>query len=224
MVQRAANDRSIADGSTRVLVVDDDRLVLATVVAGLRQAGFDVLEADNGDDAILLARSHRPRLAILDMRMQGKSGMDVARYLASNTATGFMFLSAFGEPSIVDESTRLGALGYLVKPIDIRQIVPAVRAALAKLDAMAVAAPHPAAAAAARGAAPPAAAPARDEAIAVGILMERLRLDQHRALQALRAQARSENRSIESLAASMVEAANRLNSIPSFPPPAAPTS
>lgn len=190
-------------------MVDDDRLVLATVVAGLRQAGFEVLEADNGDDAILLARNHRPRLAILDMRMQGKSGMDVARYLASNTSTGFIFLSAFGDPSIVDESARLGALGYLVKPIDIRQIVPAVNAALAKLDAS----PAPAARAA-PAPAPGGALPGRDEAIAVGILMERLRLDQARALQALRSQAHAEGRSVESLAASMVEAANRLNSIP----------
>ncbi len=75
-MQGAANDRTIGARPTRILVVDDDRLVLATVVAGLRQAGFEVLEADNGDDAILLARNHRPRLAILDMRMQGKSGMD----------------------------------------------------------------------------------------------------------------------------------------------------
>ncbi|HEY4037754.1 MAG TPA: response regulator [Burkholderiaceae bacterium] len=201
----AANDRTIGARPTRILVVDDDRLVLATVVAGLRQAGFEVLEADNGDDAILLARNHRPRLAILDMRMQGKSGMDVARYLASNTSTGFIFLSAFGDPSIVDESARLGALGYLVKPIDIRQIVPAVNAALAKLDAEPAATPKVAAAAAAAG---------RDEAIAVGILMERLRIDQNRALQALREQARVEGRTVESLASSMVEAANRLNSVP----------
>ena len=204
-MQGAANDRTIGARPTRILVVDDDRLVLATVVAGLRQAGFEVLEADNGDDAILLARNHRPRLAILDMRMQGKSGMDVARYLASNTSTGFIFLSAFGDPSIVDESARLGALGYLVKPIDIRQIVPAVNAALAKLDAEPAAAPKPAAATPAT---------ARDEAIAVGILMERLRIDQNRALQALREQARVEGRTVESLASSMVEAANRLNSIP----------
>ena len=60
------------------------------------------------------------------MRMQGKSGMDVARYLAANTDTGFMFLSAFGDSEIVDEAMKMGALGYLVKPVDVRQIVPAV--------------------------------------------------------------------------------------------------
>lgn len=195
----------------QILVVDDDRLVLATVVAGLKQADFDVLEADNGDDAILLARKHRPALAILDMRMQGKSGMDVARYLAANTRTGFMFLSAFGDADIIDEATRLGALGYLVKPIDVKQIVPAVRAALARLQDQPPAArslpPRPATIA-------PAGAPQREQFVAVGILMERLRLDYDRALEALRAQARVEGRSVDELAAGMVEAANRLNSIP----------
>jgi AmiR/NasT family two-component response regulator len=54
----------------------------------------------------------------------------------------------------------------------------------------------------------------REQHVAVGILMERLRLDHDRAVEALRAQARSEGRSVEELAASMVEAANRLNSVP----------
>jgi response regulator NasT len=185
-----------------IMVVDDDRLVLATLVAGLKQAGFDIIEADNGDDAILLARKHKPQLAILDMRMQGKSGMDVARYLAANTDTGFMFLSAFGDSDIVEEATRMGALGYLVKPLDVRQIVPAVRAALARTMEMKSA---PRVAATGQG--------GRDESLAIGILMERLRLDYDRALEALRAQANAENRGVGELASSMVEAANRLNSI-----------
>jgi hypothetical protein len=47
-------------GKGKILVVDDDRLVLATVTHGLAQAGYEVIDADNGDDAILLAREHRP--------------------------------------------------------------------------------------------------------------------------------------------------------------------
>lgn len=196
-----------------ILVVDDDRLVLATVVAGLKQAEFEVIEADNGDDAILLARKMKPLLAILDIRMQGKSGMEVARYLAANTGTGFMFLSAFGDSDIIDEATRLGALGYLVKPLDVKQIVPAVRAALTRVQArgIEVGTAPPAARAAV---APPAGATSRDQQVAVGILMERLRLDHDRALEALRAQAKSEARSVEQIASSLVEAANRLNSVP----------
>jgi len=188
-----------------ILVVDDDRLVLATLVAGLKQAGFEVIEADNGDDAILLARKYKPKLAILDMRMQGKSGMDVARYLAANTSTGFMFLSAFGDADIVEEATRMGALGYLVKPLDVRQIVPAVRAALARWEELRS---TPAIAPESSG------TPGRDEYIALGILMERLRIDHDRALDSLRAQARAEGTTVAQLAANMVEAANRLNSIP----------
>jgi two-component system, response regulator PdtaR len=174
----------------------------------LRQAGFTVLEADNGDDAILIARRQRPRLAILDMRMEGKSGIEVARYLAANTRTGFMFVSAFGDREIVEEANRLGALGYLVKPIDIRQIVPAVNAALAR-----IADSDREAEAFAEQPAPESGAGDHAESIAIGILMERLRLDQTRAVDALRAQARAEGSTVATLAASMVEAANRLNSI-----------
>lgn len=191
-----------------IMVIDDDRLVLATLVAGLKQAGFEVIEADNGDDGILLARKYKPALAILDMRMQGKSGMDVARYLAANTETGFMFLSAFGDSDIVEEATRMGALGYLVKPLDVRQIVPAVRAALARWQEMR-ATPAPAGAMAADATV----SHAREEYIAIGILMERLRIDFDRALEALRAQARAEGSNTVQLALNMVEAANRLNSI-----------
>ena len=184
-----------------VMVVDDDRLVLATLVAGLKQAGIDVIETDNGDDAILLARKHKPRLAILDMRMQGKSGMEVARYLAANTKTGFMFLSAFGDSDIQEEAMRLGALGYLVKPLDVRQIVPAVQAALSRpADEKTTPVDESTEA-------------GRNELIAIGILMERLRLDYDRALEALRVQAKGESKQAGELASQMVEAANRLNSI-----------
>ena len=190
------------DTSPLVMVVDDDRLVLATLVAGLKQAGLEVIETDNGDDAILLARKHKPKLAILDMRMPGKSGMDVARYLAANTDTGFMFLSAFGDSDIVDEAMKMGALGYLVKPVDVRQIVPAVRAALSRSGEEK---PEPPAKTSnERG---------RDELLAIGILMERLRLDYERAVEALRTQAKAEGKQVDELASHMVEAANRLNSI-----------
>ena len=185
------------DPAPLVMVVDDDRLVLATLVAGLKQAGLAVIETDNGDDAILLARKHKPKLAILDMRMQGKSGMDVARYLAANTDTGFMFLSAFGDSDIVDEAMKMGALGYLVKPVDVRQIVPAVRAALEK--------PLPPVQSSNEA--------GREQLLATGILMERLRLDYDRALEALRTQAKTEGKQIDELASHMVDAANRLNSI-----------
>ena len=118
-----------------ILVVDDNRLVLATLSDGLTRAGYDVYDADNGDDAILLARAHRPDLALLDIRMEGKSGFDVAQYLRTQCRMPFMFLSAFSDEQTVAQVKALGAVAYLVKPLDIKQIVPAVEAAFAHLEA-----------------------------------------------------------------------------------------
>ena len=89
----------------KILVVDDDRLVLAMVTHGLSQAGYEVIDADNGDDAILLARQHRPDIALLDIRMEGKTGFDVAEYLREVGHTPFVFLSAFSDDETVTFST-----------------------------------------------------------------------------------------------------------------------
>ena len=118
-----------------ILVVDDNRLVLATVTDGLTQAGYRVVDADNGDDAMALAREQRPDLALLDIRMEGKSGFDVARYLRTQLRMPFMFLSAFSDEETVAQVEALGAVAYLVKPLDIRRLVPAVEAAFADLEA-----------------------------------------------------------------------------------------
>ena len=122
----------------KILVVDDDRLVLATVTHGLAQAGYEVIDADNGDDAILLARKHRPELALLDIRMEGKSGFDVAEYLRDFCHIPFMFLSAFADPDTVAKVAELGAVAYMVKPLDVGQIVPTVDAAFEQLRAQRV--------------------------------------------------------------------------------------
>lgn len=164
-----------------ILVVDDDRLVLATLVHGLAQAGYQVIDADNGNDAILLAREHRPTLALLDIRMEGKSGFDVAATLRDAYRIPFIFLSAFADEATMAEVQRLGALAYLVKPLDVGQILPTVAAAFARIEAEggrgALAAPaSPAAAAqpATLTATPAAADPTADPvALAIGVLMHR---------------------------------------------------
>ena len=162
-----------------ILVVDDDRLVLATLASGLSQAGYDVIDADNGDDAILLAREHRPDIALLDIRMQGKSGFDVAAYLRATSQTPFIFLSAFSDEQTVAQVKALGAVAYLVKPLDIKQIVPAVEAAFAHIERQA------AVPLAEASAAPPAAAAASvhdtSAAMAVGVLMHRYSLSRDEA-------------------------------------------
>jgi len=117
----------------KILVLDDDRLVLAMVVHGLTQAGYEVIDADNGDEAILLAREHRPELALLDIRMEGKTGFDVAQYLRDVLNIPFLFLSAFSDEATVAKVQALGAVAYLVKPLQVGQIVPTIDAAFAQV-------------------------------------------------------------------------------------------
>ena len=188
----------------RILVVDDDRLVLATVTHGLMQAGYDVIDADNGDDAILLAREHRPDLALLDIRMEGKSGLDVAAYLREYLHMPFMFLSAFADDDTVQQVKALGAVAYLVKPLDIGQIVPTVAAALANLPQRKLAT----AAAAPSGAALPGHADLVP--MAVGVLMHRYSLQRGQALLRLRKLADDEQRSLADQAERLVEAVELL--------------
>ena len=164
----------------KILVVDDDRLVLATLAHGLSEAGYEVIDADNGDDAILLARQHRPDLALLDIRMEGKSGFDVAHYLRHQCGMPFMFLSAFSDEQTVAQVKALGAVAYLVKPLDIKQIVPAVEAAFANIETQA-AAPAVEACAAPRSAAVGASAHDTSAAMAVGVLMHRYSLGRDEA-------------------------------------------
>jgi response regulator NasT len=194
----------------KILVVDDDRLVLATVTHGLTQAGYEVIDADNGDDAILLAREHRPDLALLDIRMEGMSGFDVAAYLREHLHVPFMFLSAFADDDTVQQVKALGAVAYLVKPLDIGQILPAVAAALAALPARSPAATgaRPAVASAPAVAA---AEPAVDVvSIAVGVLMHRYSLQRGQALQRLQKLAADEQRNLADQAERLVEAVELL--------------
>lgn len=189
----------------KILVVDDDRLVLATLSYGLTQAGFEVIDADNGDDAILLAREHRPQLALLDIRMEGLTGFDVAAYLREFLQTPFMFLSAFADEATVAKVKELGAVAYLVKPLDISQIVPAVEAAFAHTAPPTPAPPAPAAMAEAFEA--PSELPTLDAtALAVGVLMHRYSLPRDEALARLMSLAAADGHSLPEQARRIVDA------------------
>jgi CheY-like chemotaxis protein len=220
----------------KILVVDDDRLVLATVTHGLAKAGYEIIDADNGDDAILLARQHRPDLALLDIRMEGMSGFDVAAYLRESLQTPFMFLSAFADDDTVAQVKALGAVAYLVKPLDIAQIVPTVEAALATVRARKAAAaapphapvphapvrPDPFAPTSAFGAlyessAAPATAPDDTPdplsdvvAIAVGVLMHRYSLPRREALGRLHRMAATDGLLVKAQAQRLLDAVELL--------------
>lgn len=184
----------------KLLIADDDRLVLATLAEGLRRAGHTVLEAANGEEAIRLACEESPDLAILDMRMPGRDGLDVAQWLREHTVVPFLFLSAYGDADVVDAAVQSGALGYLVKPLDVQQILPSIDAAMMRgRELIALLEEEAQLSAALRL--------SRQTSMAVGILMARDNLNERDAFDRLRAQARSQRRKISDLASELVHAA-----------------
>ena len=79
---------------TKILIADDDRLVLFTLAEGLREAGFEVVEASDGVQALVLCQSESPDLAMLDIRMPNLDGLELARRLRDETSVPFLVFSA----------------------------------------------------------------------------------------------------------------------------------
>lgn len=114
-----------------ILLVEDDPLIRSTLTHGLRKAGYRVEEAESAEDAQTAHARQRPDIALLDIRMRGLSGLELGRWLAQR-GTPFLFLSAYDDEALVLEARDAGALGYLVKPVDVPQIIPSIETALSR--------------------------------------------------------------------------------------------
>ncbi|VAW64930.1 hypothetical protein MNBD_GAMMA11-1212, partial [hydrothermal vent metagenome] len=114
----------------KILLVDDDGLVLSTFGKGLKDNGYRVSMVDSGEQAVRLVRNESSfDLAILDMRMPGLSGIETAKVLAQFNVP-VIFLSAYDDEADVKQAVTEGALAYLVKPIDVEKAVPTIETAL----------------------------------------------------------------------------------------------
>ena len=184
----------------QLLVVDDDRLVLAMVASGLTEAGYAVTTAESAEDAeAWLASGKRPDLAILDVRMPGHGGLYLAQRLHDLDHIPFMMLSAYSEPAMIEQATLCGALGYAIKPMDIAQLVPAIETALARayeINDLRVTRQH----------LQSALDNERDISIAIGITMVQQHLQRNDAFDLLRKTARNRRCKLAALAQDIVQA------------------
>lgn len=188
----------------QLLVVEDDRLVLAMLASGLTDAGYRVTIAESAEEAeAWLAGGVRPDLAILDVRMPGQGGLYLARRLRELDHIPFMMLSAYSDPQTVEQATLSGALGYAIKPLDIPQLVPAIEAALARANELQDLR-------ATRQQLQAALDDERDISIAVGITMMQYHLKRSDAFELLRKSARSRRCKLASLAHDIMQACDTL--------------
>ncbi|MDM5181217.1 response regulator [Massilia sp. DJPM01] len=191
-----------------LLLVDDDVLILGILNRVLTLGGYEVRVATSGPMALeLLAHgAPAPDLALLDVSMPGMSGLELAQHLQAYGAIAVMFLSAEDDQATVRAAIDGGAVGYLVKPIDITRIVPSVQAGLARADELREL----------RGSESRltlALQQGREVGMAVGILMERNKTDRETAFRALREHARSHQRKLNDVADDILQATEVLNLI-----------
>ena len=117
----------------RILVAEDEAIIRLDLVETLREAGYDVVgETGRGDDALKLVAELEPDLAILDVRMPGLDGIEVAREIVAQRSAAVLILTAFGQRELVERAAEAGALAYLVKPWQRSDLIPAIEMALAR--------------------------------------------------------------------------------------------
>lgn len=189
-----------------VLLVDDDILMLGLLGKHLQLGGYEVRIATSGAMALGMVSDggRAPDLALLDVQMPGMDGIELARHLQSDFGIPFMFLSANNDAGVVAQATDGGAVGYLVKPVDTANIVPSVKAALARADEIRVLRDSESRLTVALNA-------GRETGMAVGVLMERYRTDRETAFRALRDHARSRQRKLNDVAVEILESSESLN-------------
>ena len=188
----------------KVLLVDDDPLITTMISQILKNAGYRTIAVHSAQEAINLAQDFQPDLALLDVVMDGMSGMELAKYLHEETTVPFMFISANAEADIIKQATEHGAVGYLLKPFETAQILPAFEAALGRADEIRSLRSSEANLTIALNG-------SRDTSIAVGVLMSRFRSDRNTAFEILRNYARTRRCKISEIATTLLEAEEMMN-------------
>lgn len=119
--------------SATVLVVDDEPDILLATRLLLQGAGYEVLEAKSGEEAVAVVAAERPDAVLLDLRMPGMDGWDVLARLRRDgllESLPVIVLSAHGSKASVERSAELGAAGYVRKPFELADLRTALDRAL----------------------------------------------------------------------------------------------
>lgn len=130
--RRVAETLPEVGSSNLILVVDDDASIRNLLSQELAEAGYQVMEAENGMEALAVARRERPALIILDLMMPGISGFDVLSALKSDPATSPIPVLILSVLEDQERGLRLGADGYLTKPLDSERMLETVAGLLAR--------------------------------------------------------------------------------------------
>ena len=119
--------------SIRVVIAEDEAIIRLDLRETLEEEGYEVVgEAGRGDQALKLIRELQPDLAILDVKMPGMDGLEVARQVGDERICGVLVLTAFSQREIIEQARDAGALAFLVKPYQKSDLIPAMEMAIAR--------------------------------------------------------------------------------------------
>jgi AmiR/NasT family two-component response regulator len=124
----------------RVLIAEDETIIRLDLAEMLARAGFHVCgEARDGLEAVELARSEQPDVAVLDVKMPRLDGIEAARRILDERPIPIVMLTAYGQEELVSRAVEAGVFGYLVKPFRETDLVPAIQTARARHEELAAA-------------------------------------------------------------------------------------
>ena len=117
----------------RVLIADDDPLMRMDLAEMLTEEGFEVVgQVGDGERAVELARTLRPDLVILDVKMPGKDGIQAAAEIADEQIAPVIILTAYSDRDLVQRAIDAGAMTYLAKPFSTAILLPAIELTAAR--------------------------------------------------------------------------------------------
>ncbi len=122
----------------RVLLAEDETIIRLDLRDLLERAGLEVCaEAKNGEEAVELARSELPDVAIMDVKMPKLDGIEAAKRILDERPIPIVMLTAYGQEELVQRAAEAGVFGYLVKPFREQDLLPAIRTARARHEELA---------------------------------------------------------------------------------------
>jgi response regulator NasT len=122
----------------RILIAEDETIIRLDLRQALEKAGFEVCaEARDGQEAVELAASEQPDLAVLDVKMPRLDGIEAARRILDERPIPIVMLTAYGQAELVSRAIEAGVFGYLVKPFRESDLVPAIETARARHEELA---------------------------------------------------------------------------------------
>jgi response regulator NasT len=122
----------------RILIAEDETIIRLDLRDLLERAGHEVIaEARDGEEAVALARTHDPELAVLDVRMPKLDGIEAARRILDERPIPIVMLTAYGHEELVARAVEAGVFGYHVKPFREQDLVPALETARARHEELA---------------------------------------------------------------------------------------